>query len=492
MGDPFSAIAGAVSIVDVAVRSCNTLFDSVRYLKDAPELTKELRETVQSIRSTLQDLNALVARYRQSQILAVQLQLPNAVSHEILAIKKDLDVLLSLIPATHSARSIRTRLKWINNRREVEKMTANSYETVISLSEQTERHHLNAKNEIQADLGTLGAELQDALRTFGQQAQESLAEQGYLERILESQRLSQENHITIMDEIRAVQSSLSDISMRDDHVRTDTTIGIPKEAAVARVIRAELRRVLKPTVEQCLKTFKADTDDQSRSILKNIDELAEHFGQDLCDTSHSYSSSASNSKHDAAFNQKFIYHDTEAIELLEPGKMGYESSMVLERPNGFPVRRSKHWRQSHTIKWAIGTLWVSVSSTHTISGVSYAGETQPQTEYRIEIEFQPAQFLITLRGLTLSLAHTQDQRGYYQVYPLLATFAIVPNDADVMMFAKKNDVAGLQYLFERRLAAPSDRDETGATPLLVAAVNGALDTCQFLLAMGADPLARHE
>ncbi|KAL8809799.1 MAG: hypothetical protein Q9200_003101 [Gallowayella weberi] len=263
-----------------------------------------------------------------------------------------------------------------------------------------------------------------------------------------------------MEELRAVRSSLSDTSKCDGHVQTDTTVQIPTEAAVARVIRAELRRVLKPTVEQCLNTFKADSDDQYRSILKKIDELAEHFGQDHCETDHSYSSTAPHSKIDLAFDQEIIHHDTGATELLEPATMGYERSIVPERPDSFPVRRSKHWRRSHLIKWAIGTLRVTVSSTHTISNVSYAGDTlQPQTDYQIKIEFQPAQFLIALRGLTLCLAHTQDQSGYYQVCPLLATFAIVPTNADVMKFAWRNDVAGLQYLFERRLAAPSDRFE---------------------------------
>lgn len=348
-------------------------------------------------------------------------------------------------------------------------MNADFYENVLLLSEETGRRHLNTKNELQADIGTLGIGLHDALRAFGQKAQESLTEQGHLKRLLESQHLSlNENQATIMNEIQAVRSSLSDINISNSHIRSATTVNVPTEAAVARVIRAELRRVLKPTIEQCLNTFKANSDDQSRNMLKKLDEMAEYFGQDLSETSRNRSSSASHSRPDAAIDKKCVQDDAGATGMLESAQTDFESSTVPERPEVFLVRRSKHWRRSKVITWAIGTLWVTVSSTHTTSNVSYAGEIlQPRTAYRIQIQFQPAQSLATLRGLMLSLETKQDQRGYYQVCPLLATFAIVPRDADVTIFAEQNDVAALQCLFERRLAAPNDRDEYGITALMV-------------------------
>ena len=134
MAEPFTAIAGAVSIVDAAIRSCNTLYDSISYLKGAPGLTQDLQQTVQSIQSILQNLNALIARYRQSQVFTAQLHLPDAVNYEIVAIKTDLDVLSSLLPATHSTREVRTGLKWIKDRREVEKLVLKLQRHQLSLT----------------------------------------------------------------------------------------------------------------------------------------------------------------------------------------------------------------------------------------------------------------------------------------------------------------------------------------------------------------------
>ncbi|KAL8718775.1 MAG: hypothetical protein Q9181_008157, partial [Wetmoreana brouardii] len=113
----------------------------------------------------------------------------------------------------------------------------------------------------------------------------------------------------------------------------------------------------------------------------------------------------------------------------------------------------------------------------------------PQKAYRVAIEFLAARSLIQLRGLTLSVASTQDQRGYHQICPLISTFAVVPEDAEIMGFALMDDVEGIQDLFERRLAAPSDRDKWGWTPLMRAALLGASEACRLLLNEGSDPLA---
>ena len=52
----------------------------------------------------------------------------------------------------------------------------------------------------------------------------------------------------------------------------------------------------------------------------------------------------------------------------------------------------------------------------------------------------------------------QDQRGYYQICPMISTFAIVSHDADAFICVMRGDISGLQYLFEAQLAAPTDRD----------------------------------
>lgn len=111
MIDPFSTAAGAVSVVDVALRACVTIYDSIRYIQGAQELSARLQRTVQSVESILQNLNTFVAQFRQSPVNAAHpASLPDAVNHGIISIRADLDELLTLLPTSR-------KVKWVLNRK---------------------------------------------------------------------------------------------------------------------------------------------------------------------------------------------------------------------------------------------------------------------------------------------------------------------------------------------------------------------------------------
>ena len=120
MADPFSALAGVISLVDVALRACNVLYDSITYLKDAPELSQRLQRTVQSVESVLRSLDISVAQYRQSKISFGQSDLaPDAVKQELKSIRAELDELFLLLPTSGSGNELRRRLRWVLDRKRV-------------------------------------------------------------------------------------------------------------------------------------------------------------------------------------------------------------------------------------------------------------------------------------------------------------------------------------------------------------------------------------
>ena len=120
MAEIFATVTGIVSLVDVALRACSALYDSISYLKDAPDLSQRLQRTVQSIESVLRSLNLLVAQYRQLTTTNGQpVQLPDAVGHEVVAIKAALDGLAILLPATGSGGKLRRGIKTILDRKKV-------------------------------------------------------------------------------------------------------------------------------------------------------------------------------------------------------------------------------------------------------------------------------------------------------------------------------------------------------------------------------------
>lgn len=120
MADICSTIAGVASLIDVALRGCSVLYESINHLKDAPELSLRLRRTVQSVESILRCLDSFVVDYRKQQIsTGVPSLLPDALDHELTTIKAELDALLNLLPTSNSSSQLRRRLKWVLDRKQL-------------------------------------------------------------------------------------------------------------------------------------------------------------------------------------------------------------------------------------------------------------------------------------------------------------------------------------------------------------------------------------
>lgn len=109
MVDPFSTATGAVSVVDVALRTCLKLYDLINYLRDVPQLSQRLQRAVQSIDSILSDLHTFVAQYLST---ARPIALPDSVNKEIIFIKEDLTALADLLSNTK-------KFKWVLNRKKL-------------------------------------------------------------------------------------------------------------------------------------------------------------------------------------------------------------------------------------------------------------------------------------------------------------------------------------------------------------------------------------
>ena len=124
MAEVFATFAGVASFIDVALRACNVLYDSTRYLKDAPQLSQRLQRTIQSVNSVLRSVIKFGATYRQQQTSAgLPDFLPSAVNNEINSIKAQLDRLSTLLPSSSSSNQLRSQFKWVLDRKKVTEVT---------------------------------------------------------------------------------------------------------------------------------------------------------------------------------------------------------------------------------------------------------------------------------------------------------------------------------------------------------------------------------
>ena len=140
MAEIFATFAGVASLIDVALRACNVLYDSTRYLRDAPQLSQRLRRTIQSVESVLRSVNEFGSTYRQQQTSAgLRDFLPSAVNDEIKSIKAELDALSTLLPSPSSSSQLRSKSKFVLDRKKVTEVTQalDSHQITLLLSLQT-------------------------------------------------------------------------------------------------------------------------------------------------------------------------------------------------------------------------------------------------------------------------------------------------------------------------------------------------------------------
>ena len=319
------------------------------------------------------------------------------------------------------------------------------------------------RQDLKGELGSISAGLHNKLDSITQTSTQALLAQEKSNTAFEGlPGLISAAHDTLNDKLDAVQFSLAEMKLRGNHVRSSTILTAPTEDVLARIFRAELRRVIMPTVQQCFDTYKSNSDGRLDEIKRSIDEMTQQLGSKATADARDYCSTISQISPEIVDGSAQTDQDLTSVTT---------AGSRTEHRNEANVRSVKYRRRSWVFRWAIGKLWVTLSTSvakRTTSPVYREGKTLVSQEaYRVTIEFQPAQSLILMRGLSMSVASTPDQRGYSQICPLLSTFAVVPFYAEVMDFAESNNVEGLQDLFARRLAAPSDRDERGRTPLMV-------------------------
>lgn len=110
---------------------------------------------------------------------------------------------------------------------------------------------------------------------------------------------------------------------------------------------------------------------------------------------------------------------------------------------------------------------------------------RPMGGFAATVEVVPALWL-SQRAVIGGWCLTRDQPAAPSFFPRLSFPIVVPIDADVMRLAATDNVPGLCDLFSSRRGSVNDRTGAGWTPLHLAAAAGRIDSCQYLLAHGAD------
>ena len=263
----------------------------------------------------------------------------------------------------------------------------------------------------------------------------------------------------------------------EEHLRTNTLLQATSGDNIIRMVRAELRRVIIPSVEDYLNAYKSSHNTQLEGIRRDLDQIVSALGHlsvvELAAKKNKGNQESATGLQDSEFRNDVFFHQKPPTENMN------QLPRVLRGANlndDHVVHSWSHsWRQTWIFRWRIGVLKVHITASYCQSPVrqqefqAFKHCRAPTTRYsyHVSIDFQPAPSLHLARGILIRCKSQQDQRGSYEISPMLATFAIVPDDAEAFKCVKNRDLAGLRVLFETGLAAPTDRTESSYSLLHV-------------------------
>lgn len=313
---------------------------------------------------------------------------------------------------------------------------------------------------------------QDAImRSLNDVAAERASARPIFEKI---ERFISTNQAATDQKLDRIFSSLSKMRLAEGHVSSNTTIEASTTDQLGRIFRGELRRLIILEVERCLAQFKACPDKQLAGIRNSIDQIAADVSAALDELMKKRNSEIIPADDVAKLDSSPLLEQTLPKVMSRPPEAESPTDPFAEPQSRCPEPHPEYWTRTWLFHWRIGILSVTITTYRSkpkskSTSQAYRGGKWPfSTTSNVKVHFQPSQYVFNMRGLSLISTTKQDQDGsYYQLCPRITTFAVVPYDSPVMEYASNNNIDGLKYLFENRIAAPSDRTESGWTPLHV-------------------------
>lgn len=268
-----------------------------------------------------------------------------------------------------------------------------------------------------------------------------------------------------------MQSLLS--NSRPDQERTLTYgfIQALSESALTSIVRAELKRVILPAVEESFSYNKSQLDLQMGRTQQAIDKMTQSLGHMLKDE-------PTSDRHPwTQVPAQTVFRSDWQEGEMRPGSRLDEHEIPR---SGIPWPSKdclgdqlSLWSRTWTYRWSIGFLCVRIYTSRTRSkdgatSQAFGCSTSAWSEevYHLSISFLPAHRILS-KGMSLTTGSRSDQSGYYLMCPEITTFAIVPDDSEVFSLVNEGNIEGLKRLFVGKLASPTDRRRDGSTVLLV-------------------------
>ena len=274
-----------------------------------------------------------------------------------------------------------------------------------------------------------------------------------------------DSNALVMDRLDHILRRLARAQIDQRALKSDTTFHAVSTDVMTRIVRAELRRVIPPLVEEYLDPYKSNQLAQLEGIRKDLDQVVLDLGH--MSKKEAACNNETDQKPESGLHSPELRNDTyipRHESLIEGTGRIFDVLTTREQSNDSdgPIW-TLMWRRNWSFCWPIGVLTVYISASRCRLPVEFRAFTDynesTRHSYSVSVDFRPALRTILARGISIKYKSQQDQRGFYERCPMLSTFAIVPHDAKAFRCVQHHDNEALKALFAAGLAAPTDRKD---------------------------------
>ncbi|KAI9805729.1 MAG: hypothetical protein M1833_005222 [Piccolia ochrophora] len=292
MADHFSTVAAVTSFADVSIRACKGIYEVIGTWKDAPNAIQRLRRTVQGLESMSESLRLYVIEYESSKLFLEQNQLlPEAVKNELPDIDLEIKFLQGCLPPVGTQGNIRQRLKRMIDEKRIVAVVSRldrrqpcDGRTGIQLHE----HVSSIRNDLQQTETATLSQLEGARLSIARQLHDiarigsgaSAAHKTTLDSVQTLVEPISANHAAIMDRLDHLSTKMKG---NEGHLWTNTALQATSVDTITRIVRAELRRVVIPSVEEYLEPYKSSYNTQLDGIRRTLDQIVSALGHSSVD-----------------------------------------------------------------------------------------------------------------------------------------------------------------------------------------------------------------
>ena len=289
-----------------------------------------------------------------------------------------------------------------------------------------------------------------------------LSGQAYAVLMHDIREASESGLATSLQGIRQLSELFGSIPVSQTSTESTRTLTQPTVEAVRSAVHLELQAVLQPALESITQT-QGRHERLSRDVKDIIDALSTQAAVQS-------SSSGQDVRPVATEPQDEMVTANDGHQILDrpPSPVSTQSISQDHKlqpvKDWMPSRRTREtsatWTYWRRLGW-MGIIRIEINRHSTF----VMGRYTTYTTFRVR--FWPSWRLAGRRCIALKYTTEPSSGAYYQLAPSIATFSIIPLDAEVWHCIHNGDVPGLRHLFSSGLAAPNDQDEKGRTLLHV-------------------------